>query len=195
MKTFNVLILGLLLINQSVNSQSINDKIIRIKSDLDHLGQIKMSELFNDIRYIPLETNPNCLLGYMGISVFGKDIIIRSADERMDLFRFSDDGRFINKIGNRGRGPTEYPNIVDVILLKDTIYILSTTREIICYSLTGTFLKRNRINLTCDPKSITRLANGSFIISLGVPSKIGRLITTDKSYNIQSGFMNNRPLL
>jgi hypothetical protein len=195
-RTLIILLWGLLTFIQSVSGQTGSNNIIRIKSDFANAGPVKMSELFSEIRYIPLEDNPNCLLGYMSIAVFGKSILVRSADERRALFRFSDQGIFLNKIGNQGRGPTEYLDASDVRLIGDTVFIVSSSSsDIKCYSLTGNFLKSYHLNINSRPTSIVRLPDNTFMVSLRRTSDFGRLIKTNKSFNIQKGFMKNRSFL
>jgi hypothetical protein len=196
-KPCKVLILVLLVINLSVSGQIGRDGILRLKSVFKISSAPKdISDLFSEIKYIPLESTPDCLLGYMSIKAFGKDILIKSHDERMGLFRYSPKGKFLNKIGNRGRGPTEYLDNIDVELIDDTVFVVSgSSKDIICYSLSGKFLSRYHINITNQPVSIFKLPDNSFMISLRTAGENGRLIRTDKSFNIKTGFMNNRPQL
>jgi hypothetical protein len=187
-------ILSLLMIDQSGICQSGNGNMIRLKSDFANSGPVNMSDLFSEIRYISLETNPNCLIGYLNIPVFGKDIIIESHNNG-NIFRFSDQGKFLNKIGNMGRGPGEYQDYCDVLIVGDTVFIVSNfSNDISCYSLTGVFLKKYHINIEAHPKSLVQLQDKSFMISLSSPSNLGNIIKTDRNFNIKSGFMKDLPL-
>lgn len=189
----------LLLTSLVVNSQTGDGNMIRIKADFATAGAVKMSEIISEIKYLPLETRPDCLIGYMNITVFGKDIIIRSYSSAINgsqgIYRFSDQGKYLNKIGNIGRGPGEYQDNSDVVLIGDTIFVVSNfSNDILCYSLTGTFLKKFHININARPKSIVQLPDKSFMISLSNPSDIGILIKTDNDFNIKAGFIKNVPL-
>ena len=155
-----------------------------------------MSEFISSIRYIPLETNANCLIGYMNIPVFGKDIFIRSYSGSINgetgILRFSDSGKFLNKIGNMGRGPGEYQDNSDVVLVNDTVYVISNfSNDILCYSLAGVFLKKYHLNVKARPKSIVQLPDKSFMISLSNPDKLGILLKSDKDFNIKEGYLKN----
>ncbi|MGE5458374.1 MAG: 6-bladed beta-propeller [Methanococcaceae archaeon] len=186
--------LSFLVIYQSGSSQSGNENLIRLKADFAKTGSIKMSELFSEIRYIPLETNQECLIGSMNIPVFGKEIIIKSHDNT-SIFRFSEQGKFLNKIGSVGRGPGEYQDYCDVVLNGDTIYVVSNFSDnIICYSLDGVFLKNYHLNVGAHPKSLVQLRDKSFMVSLSNPSNLGNIIKTDKDFNIKAGFIKNIPL-
>jgi hypothetical protein len=196
MKTIcNFFIFCLFLINQLVIGQSGDGNIIRLKADFANSKKVKMSELFSEIRYLPLETNPNCLIGYMNIPVFGKDILVNSHGGGGNIYRFSGDGKFLNEIGKKGRGPGEYVDNCDVRLIGDTVFVVSNfTNNIICYSLKGAFLKNYHLNIEGRPKSIVQLHDKSFMISLSNPSKLGNIIKTDRDFNIKTGFIKNVPL-
>jgi len=199
MKTIcNFFTFCLFLINQSVIGQTGNQNIIKLKVDFANAKKVKMSDLFSEIRYITLETNPDCLIGYMNIPVFGKDIIIRSSSGSVNgaqgIYRFSDKGKFLNTIGAIGRGPGEYQDNCDVRIIGDTVFVLSAfSKSIVCYSLTGVFLKNYHLNIEAPPKSIVQLHDKSFMISLSSPSSIGNIIKTDRDFNIRTGYIKNLP--
>jgi hypothetical protein len=175
--------------------QSINENLIRVKGDLTKIGPKKMSEIISDIRYLPLETNSECLIGYMNVKVFDKNIIIKCNDEGDGIYRFSDQGKFLNKIGNKGRGPEEYVDDKEVHLIRDTIFVVSNfSNTIICYSLEGKFLKRYHLNLNGDPASIVNLPDNSYMVALSSTSKSGRLIKTNSSFQSISGFFKDLPV-
>ena len=124
----------------------------------------------------------------MNIPVFGKDIIIRSYSGSINgetgTLRFSDSGKFLNKIGNIGRGPGEYQDNSDVVLVNDTVFVISNfSNDILCYSLAGVFLKKYHLKVTARPKSIVQLPDKSFMISLSNPDKLGILLKSDKDFN------------
>ena len=71
-----------------------------------HSDGLEASSIFSEINYIQLETTKDCLLGPGQIVyVDNSQIVIRSESE---LFRFSDTGLFLNKIGAKGNAPGEY---------------------------------------------------------------------------------------
>lgn len=185
----------ILLLSLSGFCQENDGQILRLKFDFLKVGPVKMSEVFSDITYIPLETNQDCLLGSMNIPIYGKDIIIRAYHgNSSDIFRFSEEGKFLNKIGSVGRGPEEYLDNTDVVLYGDTVFVVSNfLNEVICYSLSGRFLKKYHINANGRPKSIVRLQDKSFMISLANPSDHGILLKTDKDLKIITGFIKEVP--
>lgn len=71
--------------------------------------EIKLSEVAKSVRVIPLETTEECLLGTDLKIYYGEEYIF-VCDQRQPgaFYRFSKDGKFLNKIGCSGEGPEEY---------------------------------------------------------------------------------------
>ncbi|MBN2612948.1 MAG: 6-bladed beta-propeller, partial [Bacteroidales bacterium] len=78
-------------------------------ADLDNCKlstDLKLSDLIEDYRLVPLETTNESLLGEFRniINLSGEYILIA---DRNNVYKFSGDGRFINTILKNGRGPGE----------------------------------------------------------------------------------------
>jgi len=194
-----MLILTILLLNQLGISQSFNDNVIKLNIDFKNAGLVNMSEIVSEIKYLPLETNSNCLVGSMNIPVYGKDILIRSytgsINGAVGTLRFSNQGKFLNKIGNIVRCPGEYQDNSDVVLINDTVFIISNfSNRIFSYSLSGIFQKEFHLNSKSRPNSMVQLPDKSYLISLSNPSEYGIILKTDKNFNIKTGFIKNIPL-
>ena len=71
--------------------------------------EIKLSEVAKSVLVIPLETTEECLLGTDLKIYYGEEYIF-VCDQRQPgaFYRFSKDGKFLNKIGCSGEGPEEY---------------------------------------------------------------------------------------
>jgi len=115
---------------------------IHLSIDPAHLPPIaKLSEIAKSVRIIPLETNPNCFIGSTNkVFVGKKEMLISTAGETTELFQFTPDGRFIRKIGNRGKGPGEYTDINDMTVFEDSSVVFINgwqMRKIIGYSFDG----------------------------------------------------------
>ena len=196
MKKINyLLIFGLLLFKTGL-SQPPKENLITLRFDFENTGPIKMSEIISKISYIPLETKPDCMIGTMNIPVFGKDIIIRSYTGRINgalgTLRFSNQGKFLNKIGNIGRGPGEYQDNSDVALIDDTVFVISNfTNRIFAYSLSGSFIKDYHLNTNSRPKGIIKTADKSFLVALSNPSQYGIVLKTDRNFNIKTGYIKS----
>ena len=67
---------------------------------------LPLDEFISSIRYVPLETN-----GVISINEITQIQFYRNHFFVLDyegLYKFDSDGKFIFKIGNKGRGPDEY---------------------------------------------------------------------------------------
>ncbi len=88
---------------------------LNVKIDLSEASTnpIKLSELADEVRYIPLEITDSVVLGSVdGISVkLSSDFIF--AESGGELFRFSNTGKYLNKIVKSGRGPGEVNQLIE----------------------------------------------------------------------------------
>ena len=160
----------------------------------NNIKEAKMSDIFSGIQYIPLETKSECLIGYMDIVSFDNEVIIRSHGNN-SIYRFTDQGKFINKIGNHGRGPAEYQDYSDVRLFNDTVFVSSLfTGSVITYTLNGKFLKRYELGTGAQPKSMIQLQDKSFMIVSNNQGGIVNLFKTDNWFNIKERLSISFPL-
>ena len=85
--------------------------------------EIKLSELADDIRCIPLETNGDFLLPDNNTMYWVSDKYIISISDK-DIRQFSSEGKFIRKLANAGKGPDEYSSILSYTVdeNKDILY-------------------------------------------------------------------------
>ena len=68
----------------------------------------KLSDIAERIEYIPLEFKPECAIGGVAQVYFAQDDIFILTMGSNDFLRFDKNGKFLNVIGSRGRGPGEY---------------------------------------------------------------------------------------
>ena len=69
---------------------------------------ILLSDIASDIRYIPLETTSDALIGGGYDISFSEDAIIASSSANTSFYHFDKEGKYKNKIGQKGQGPGEY---------------------------------------------------------------------------------------
>lgn len=113
------------------------DVIFNLKSGKSVSG--KISRIADSITYIKLETDTNCLIkDVRQLEIYQNRIFVRNGDQ--DLFVFSITGKFLNKIGTRGKGPGEYIHAYGftVDTVHQTIFLLDNTR-IVGYDYQGNF--------------------------------------------------------
>jgi hypothetical protein len=131
---------------QPARQQKDQKDIIHLAIDPAHLPPIaKLSEIAKSIRVVPLETNPNCLIGSTQHLFVGKNsILVSTSGGENKLLHFSLEGKYLNKIGSVGKGPGEYSDINDMSVFENPLRVFiypSSMRKILEYSFNGN-LKR-----------------------------------------------------
>jgi hypothetical protein len=119
-------------------------------SDKNLSRNIKLSELYKDYNYIPLETNDDCLIGQpTKIIIHENKVYILDPQHAKALFVFASDGRFIRKFSKTGRGPGEYISLEDfciepgtnnIVILDDNIFLKYFRED-------GSFIKTTRLSV------------------------------------------------
>jgi hypothetical protein len=143
MKKYFTYICGLLLIISSCkNFQQGNSSIIRIdiEKNTENMQTIGLSSFTDDVHYVPLETRENLLISYITDFDTSQDLILVSDMNVCLLYKI--DGNFILKVGNKGRGPGEYPYITNVNLGKSGEIYLSDTEDLYEYNVNGLFINK-----------------------------------------------------
>ena len=135
----------------SKNESNVSVKRIQIKDPI--YTKLNLSEIAEKIDYISLEANYNSLIdniNFLNNDVkFERDnIYINNSGQ---LLRFSSDGRFLNKIGNRGKGPEEYIEADNFSITKNKdqtiVNVFSAAqRKLFQYDEKGVYLKHLYIN-------------------------------------------------
>ncbi len=101
------------------NQKVVVSEIIDIAPSLGREQYCYASEYFSEIRYIELEsTEQSFMRGIKDIKVTEKGIFILT--NNYIILRFSNTGKFLNKIGAIGRGPGEYIIPVQINILDGT---------------------------------------------------------------------------
>lgn len=83
-------------------------------------SEIKESDFISHIDFIKLETVDESIIGKIDkIEMDDKYIYILDRRAAKTLFVFEKNGKFVRKIGKKGKGPGEYGNIYDFVILDD----------------------------------------------------------------------------
>lgn len=100
--------------------------------------EIMLSELATDIKYIPLETTDDCLMkNEFYIMQYTNEDIITSG-----IFHFDANGKFLNKIGNKGQGPKEYlQGLFAFGDWKNKLLYVQNWASMTCYTFDGDFVR------------------------------------------------------
>ena len=105
--------------------------------DLDSIAyekQMPLSAFFKDVRYIPLETTRESLLGRINqLCMQGDTIFVLDGVMARSGLMFRKDGSYIGMVGSRGEGPSEYVAPTDCGIAGDLFYIFDSRKQCILY--------------------------------------------------------------
>lgn len=110
-----------------------SDQVIikyNIEQGIKQKKQIYLSEIANDIGYIPLETKKECLVAdIQNIEFTSARILI--LDDMDQIMLFDTSGKFLRRIGKKGKGPDEYltASRVRISENKNEIYLFDGTKS------------------------------------------------------------------
>lgn len=89
--------------------------VISVNELLKSGETINLSKYASDIEYIPLETNAESVIMANSVKSDGLNFYVSAIGHSNDVARFSADGKYIGRIGKRGRGPGEYTFLLGYI--------------------------------------------------------------------------------
>ena len=95
------------------------DNIIHLSTAIKNVREeMMLSELVDSVSYIPLETNPNCMLGNYQRLTFSPQYIFYSN------YCFDWNGQFLFRIGSQGQGACEdiYAHVAEIVYLNNHFY-------------------------------------------------------------------------
>jgi hypothetical protein len=151
MKVFlKILIFSVFAIScQNADNKDNNQLITFDLKELPEVTGVKLSDLgFDDNEYIPLETNEQSIISGTDDLFMRNKIVIGERKYLMQRFstilEFQTDGKFITRIGTKGRGPEEFTAAHDVNIKKVSkdIYLLTRWQnKYFVYSKSGKFLR------------------------------------------------------
>lgn len=151
-----------------------NNSIKTLTINFNH--GISLNEVINEIEVIELETNDSSLIKDIRKIEFYKDCIYVYDHLQHIIVIFDEDGKYINRINNKGQGPGEYLEIIDFGINRFTqqIYILDPRKQnLLFYDLHGNIV---------DIKRLPKLS-GCTYISLQFPNKETFMFVTSDSNN------------
>jgi len=117
--------------------------VIDVEKNIDNFKPVKLSDLNCELEYVVLETNSSSLLA--NIRLFDKSsdyiAVFDSDGFSSQVFLFDNNGKFISRLGLRGRGPGEYDTTARLKIINGQIFIPDTRRnKIYIYNSSGDFI-------------------------------------------------------
>ena len=110
---------------------------------IDHkfleLSDISLSDISESIRFIPLETNDSILVGrVLNVRLESDKLYVSDYN---GIFVFDQNGKFLNTIGSKGRGPKEYISLYDFYPADEFVWLLDGSgKKALKFTDTGTFV-------------------------------------------------------
>jgi hypothetical protein len=142
-------------------------EIINIESGMNNPGNLVLSDIAYEIKYIPLETDEYNLIGNVNKIKFNDDYIFVQDGNPPSLHVFDHNGKYIRKIGKHGRGPNEFSYLNDFTFsnIKPRVWLLtSIPYKIIEYNLNGSFVKQIEYSMSDNYNRIEFLFNNKYLI-------------------------------
>lgn len=138
----------------SIRSDESNTiRYVDIEANVENLQQIDLSSFSDDIRYVPLEADPDHFFRSIMYMDFSDRFILLTDGRYCSLY--DNNGLFVRQIGENGRGPGEYQGINSVSVFNDNIYVHDYyTDDLIEYKTDGTFIRRYRSGFTAEDNYI-----------------------------------------
>ena len=150
-------------------------------------------DFFREKIIIPLEIKENALVdNNPSIVKDGEYFFIYSRNTSSPILRYNINGNFINSIGNKGVGPNEYTEILDIIIdeKKQSLKVLSYN-SIIHFSYDGMPIKNEKIDISAS--SFTSVNNYYWFYTGNDNSySDNRLFQTDTNFNIIKKYLSEK---
>lgn len=128
---------------------------IPIGQQIKNVEHKYLSEFVDELKYIPLETSLECLLGQdiSKIEIFDEKIFV---SDYKHIYIFDMKGKFLFKVAKQGKGPGEYQSkgFQDFLINRDdkNIVIFDLfTKRLITYGFDGSFLFEKKISFMPGP--------------------------------------------
>lgn len=165
---------------------------IDIEKNISNFKAINLSSIGNEIKYIPLETNPECYVQTIEKVEFSERYIF--VNEVRRLLQFTKDGKFIRQIGTQGRGPGEYISVGDFCIdeQKGEVYIIDG--KLLTYGFDGSFKSSSKLSFR--PSQVIKKSRDYLFYHLwNVPDKSSLVkyswILTDRKGLIHQSIRNS----
>jgi len=139
----------------NVNAQTIDKPhTIFVLDNFDDQNRFCWPPMIRIEKVIPLETNPNSILGTFTKGIIRENKILIYDSRNRFLKAFDDNGKFLFQVGTKGNGPGEYTDMRDFMIEENNIWSLDN-KKINCFDLlTGKFksslkYETKNLNPTC----------------------------------------------
>lgn len=165
-------------INDSIELSSISQTSCVFNINLDSVGynEIRLSDFFKGVSYIPLETNDKALLGRINqFYMKGDTIFILDAAIAKSVVMYDKKGKYLGNVGEKGEGPSEYLEPTDFGIDNNDLYIIDYKRQRILFFSLPDLKYKSSMSLKYDMSGRSRygcIENGHICTDIYYSSKI-----------------------
>lgn len=148
------------------------------------------ADFIDKIDYVKLEMTEESSFGEISKIRITKDhIYLLDLFVTYQLFVFDRSGRFVRKIGKKGKGPGEYLRLCDFdITDKEEIILYARQhKKMLFFKPDGTFIKESHTPFRAD--GIKMLPDDKILFSTALDGNQHRVFLTDAEYNIEKSFL------
>jgi len=160
---------------KNTHSFSFPLNVIPVEKTVGNYNILNLSEYVTDIKYIPLETNDASLISRIHQIIYENEkiLILDFTEGPKKCYLFDNNGKFCQKIGQRGQGPDDYLYINNVSMYDNFIYLMDV-RKIFIYDTNGSLIEKNNLRTNEIPEeyflgnlfSIMPLKKDTFIMDV-----------------------------
>jgi hypothetical protein len=144
----------------------------------------KFDDIFTFEKIIYLEETPNSLISeVVHLKIVNNELYL-SDNQHGIVYRFTEDGKFLNTIGKKGRGPGELQSMINFLVTESEL-IAVDFYKVVRFSLDGKFIKE--ISKPAGTFDILE-QDGNFLVFNSLSSDDDQIIVIDTTFNIKSGF-------
>jgi hypothetical protein len=150
-----MLLLLYLIVDSSCNNNSENnvreERLNITKITINKIPELKIlsySDLFDSIRLIKLETKKESLIGRIDKILFYNNFyLILDMVQSKAVFQFDDEGNFLRKIGQKGKGPGEFLEPYDIAIDQfSNKIIIYSGRKLLFYDFQGNYIEEIKLD-------------------------------------------------
>lgn len=175
-----ILSINLLLLSYSLSFSQGQNKTSLVVLDLEKSFskqlEVPLSKFVDNIVYVPLETNPQSIIGkFAQYEVTDEYIIVRDNSTQRQMLLFDrKTGKFIKAIGNPGRGPDEYSRFsyIPYDPEKNVVYAVNSLRQLLVYDLSDNDVEIIKTPDYIGPDEITQLRKQEMSFDIMLDDKI-----------------------
>ncbi|MDP3445145.1 MAG: 6-bladed beta-propeller [Ignavibacteria bacterium] len=167
-----------------------NFELISVEAGMKNKGTLKLSDLIIDIKYIPLETKNEFLISYIDKIIISDKLIFLKNHQPPALYVFERSGKFVTKVGTRGKGPLEYNYIRSFCIdeRNNQIFIYAAfPHKLLIFNYSGIFDRKYECSSILTVNDMEFFTNEKYIVMYGNPNG-----TTPFSYET---YMSNNKLI